>query len=64
MFMYITYEQPFVGKSFTEHQIHNIYHLMIDKTEYPTFDGWIWDMLRSGVYEKKRYFGSIRSQKF
>lgn len=52
MFMYITYEQPFAGKSFTEHQMHNIYHLMIDKTEYPTFDGWIWDMLRSGVYEK------------
>ena len=52
MFMYITYEQPFVGRSFTEHQMRNIYHLMIDKAEYPTFDGWIWDMLRSGVYKK------------
>ena len=51
-FMYITYEQPFAGRSFTEHQMHNIYYLMIDKTEYPTFDGWIWDMLRSGVYKK------------
>ena len=50
--MYITYEQLFAGRSFTEHQMHNIYYLMIDKTEYPTVDGWIWDMLRSGVYKK------------
>lgn len=26
-------------------------------TEYPTFEGWIWDMLRSGVLEKG---GSIK----
>ena len=50
--MYITYEEPFTGRSFSEHQMQNIYCLMIDKKEYPTYKGWIYDMLRSGVYEK------------
>ena len=50
--MYITYEEPFTGRSFSEHQMQNIYCLMIDKEEYPTYEGWIYDMLRSCVYEK------------
>ena len=50
--MYITYEEPFTGRSFSEHQMQNTYCLMIDKEEYPTYEGWIYDMLRSGVYEK------------
>ena len=50
--MYITYEQPFAGRSFTEHQMRSIYQSMVNKTEYPDFEGWMLDMLRSGVYEK------------
>ena len=50
--MFTTYEEPFAGRSFTEHQMHNIYVLMISKSEYPTYECWIWDMLRSGVYTK------------
>ena len=50
--MYFTYEEPFEGRSFTERQMNNIYQIMIDKSEYPTYEGWIWDMLRSGVYGK------------
>ena len=50
--MYITYEEPFTGRSFTEHQMYNIYVLMISKSEYSTYEGWVWDMLRSGVYTK------------
>ena len=52
MKMYTTYESPFAGRTFTEHQMQNIYQLMIDKTEYPTYEGWIYDMTKSGVYEE------------
>ena len=50
--MYATYEQPFTGRIFTERQMRSIYQSMVDKTEYPDFEGWIFDMLKSGVYEK------------
>lgn len=36
--MYITYEEPFAGRSFSEHQMQNIYALMISKSEYPTYE--------------------------
>ena len=52
VFMYATYEQPFTGRIFTERQMRSIYQSMVDKTEYPDFEGWIFDMLKSGVYEK------------
>lgn len=52
MKMYTTYESPFAGRIFTEHQMQNIYQLMIDKSEYPTYEGWIYDMTKSGVYEE------------
>lgn len=47
--MYTTYESPFAGRTFTEHQMQNIYQLMIDKNEYPTYEGWIYeyDQIRS-----------------
>ena len=35
--MYTTYESPFAGRTFTE---------------YPTYEGWIYHMTRSGVYEE------------
>lgn len=33
-------------------QMHEVYRDMADKTEYPTFDIWFSDMLKSGVFER------------
>lgn len=49
---YITYEEPLKGKCFTEKQMHEVYRDLADKTEYPTFDIWFSDMLKSGVFER------------
>ena len=51
MAKYITYEQPFEGRIFTEKQMHKIYRDMVDKIEYPTFFSWLDDVTRSGVFE-------------
>lgn len=48
---YITYEEPFKGRTFTEEQMHEVYRDLADKTEYPTFFSWLDDMTRSGVFE-------------
>ena len=50
--MYITYEEPLKGKCFTEKQMHEVYRHMVDKAEYPDFECWFTDMLKSGVFEK------------
>ena len=50
--MYITYEEPLKGKCFTEKQMQEVYRHMVDKTEYPDFECWFTDMLKSGVFEK------------
>ena len=50
--MYITYEEPFKGKTFTENQMHEVYRDLADKAEYPDFECWKIDMLKSGVFEK------------
>lgn len=49
---YITYEEPFEGRSFTLKQMHEVYRDMADKTEYPDFKCWFTDMLKSGVFEE------------
>ena len=36
----------------TEEEWKEYYKKYIMKSEYTTFEGWIWDMLRSGVMEK------------
>lgn len=48
---YITYEAPFVGRTFTEKQMHEVYRFLADKAEYPSFDIWLTDMVKSGVFE-------------
>lgn len=48
---YITYEEPLQGRIFTE-QMYEVYRDMTDKKEYPNFDCWFTDMLRSGVFEE------------
>lgn len=49
---YITYEEPLQGRTFTESQMHEIYRDMADKNEYPDFETWIIDMLKSGIFEE------------
>lgn len=49
---YITYEAPLENRCFTEKQMKEVYRDMVDKTEYPTFDIWFLDMLKSGVFER------------
>lgn len=46
---YITYEEPLQGKIFTEKQMYEVYRDMADKKEYPDFECWFTDMLKSGV---------------
>lgn len=36
--MYVTYEEPLKGKTFTEKQMHEVYRDLADKTEYPDFE--------------------------
>ena len=49
---YVTYEEPFQGCIFTGNQMHEVYRDMADKREYPTFDIWFSDMIKSGVFEE------------
>lgn len=49
---YITYEEPYVGQIFDEAGMERIYATDVDKEEYAFFDFWLWDMLRSGVFEE------------
>lgn len=49
---YITYEEPLQGRVFTEKQMHEVYRDMADKKEYPGFECWFTDMLKSGVFEE------------
>lgn len=32
-----------------EKTLHNLYREMIDKEEYPDYEGWLWDMKRCGL---------------
>lgn len=48
--MYISYEEPFNGRSFTSSQMHEVYKDSVDKTEYQDFESWIYDMIKSGVF--------------
>lgn len=49
--MYISYDEPFNGKAFTSNQMHEVYRDLVDKTEYQDFKTWLYDMLKSGVFE-------------
>lgn len=52
MKLYITYEEPFANCKFNSNQIKEVYRDMADKAEYPSFECWISDMLKSGVFEE------------
>lgn len=49
---YITYEEPFRNRTFTHTQMKEVYRDIADKTEYASFDIWLADMLKSGVFEE------------
>lgn len=48
--MYISYEEPFNGKTFTSSQMREVYRDSVDKNEYQDFESWIYDMIKSGVF--------------
>ena len=50
--IYTSYEIGCEG-SYTIEQMKNLYNETVDKTEYETFDIWLFDMLKSGVFEEE-----------
>lgn len=48
--MYISYEEPFNGRSFTSSQMKEVYRDLVDKEEFQNFEMWIYDMIKSGVF--------------
>ena len=49
---YKTYEEPLRGRVFNEKQMKEVYRDLANKSEYSNFDGWLYDMLKSGVFEE------------
>ena len=39
--------------SYDERGVRRIYELTVSKTEYPDFEGWLWDMERSCVLNRE-----------
>ncbi len=61
---YITYEEPFAGRRFSNEQMEEVYRDMADKKEYPDFQTWMDDMLKSGVFEElKMTFNEFKNTK-
>lgn len=50
---YITYEEPHAGKSFTLSGMRRIYNKEVNHLEHATFQDWLHDMLKSGVFERE-----------
>ena len=44
-------QEPINGRSFTYKQMQEVYRDLANKEEYPDFDCWFTDMLKSGVFE-------------
>ena len=49
---YTTYEEPLKGKIFTEKQMYEVYKDLADKAEYPDFECWFTDILKSKKKKK------------
>ena len=49
---YKTYEEPLQGRVFNEKQMKEVYKDLANKNEYTTFEDWLHDMLKSGVFEE------------
>ena len=48
--MYISYEEPFNGHSFTSSQMKEVYRDTVDKEEYQDFETWIYDMIKNDIF--------------
>lgn len=48
--MYISYEEPFNGRSFTSSQMKEVYRDTVNKDDFQTFDIWLYDMIKSGIF--------------
>lgn len=57
---FTTYEEPLKGRTFTEKQMYKIYRDMANKIEYPDFDCWLLDMLKSGVFEEVKQMQEVK----
>lgn len=49
---FVSYEEGSNG-TFTENEMCKLYDDKVDKSEYPDYDCWVCDMLRSGVFEEE-----------
>lgn len=52
--MYTTYEEPLKERQLTLEQMKEVYRDLVNKEEYPVFDYWLNDMLKSGVFEREQ----------
>lgn len=57
MKLFATYEETILNAQgerlvLDENGMKKLYEEAVDKEEYPFFDFWLWDMLRSGVFEE------------
>lgn len=48
--MYISYEEPFNGHSFTSSQMKEIYKNTVDKEEFQDFETWLYDMIKTDIF--------------
>ena len=51
--IFYSFENPYKGVEFNYTEIQEVYKNNVDKKEYPNFDCWITDMIKSGVLLKK-----------
>ena len=49
--MYISYEEGSEGV-YTLEKMQGLYIVKVDKSEYPDFETWLFDMLKSGVFKE------------
>lgn len=49
--MYISYEEGSEGV-YTLEEMQALYIAKVDKEEYPDFETWLYDMVKSGVFEE------------
>lgn len=47
---YVTYEENIDGYVYSIEDMNILYEEQVDKTEYPDFDCWLSDMLRTGIF--------------
>lgn len=50
---YISYEEGIKG-TYTHEEMQTLYKEEVNKEEYATFEDWLFDMLKSGVFEDKK----------